>query len=283
MLLRRGPTSPVVLGAAALLALNDHVLKGAHLLPRWVTGKLSDFAGLFLVPVVAAAVFPRSRPRAPHVAALVAALVFAALKTSPAACAWLGAVGVRVACDRTDLLALPMLLAGLRFAAPLPEAPTLRHRLATAAAALACVATSPPRRYGPPSEGPIAPIAKEPPCALVGLAELEPRGPDAVAHVRVSAARTLPARCNVVLRVTVVTGADAGLAATGSARSPMLLVDPGEALDVAVTVPLPYPLRCDGGGEVQVESFSALDPGLPGSVPADLVRGPARCAAGLAR
>lgn len=37
---------PLFLGSLALLALNDRVLKGSGLLPGWLTGKLSDFAGL---------------------------------------------------------------------------------------------------------------------------------------------------------------------------------------------------------------------------------------------
>jgi hypothetical protein len=37
--------------ALALLALNDHVLKGVA--PSVVTGKLSDFAGLFVAAVMA--------------------------------------------------------------------------------------------------------------------------------------------------------------------------------------------------------------------------------------
>ncbi len=38
--------------ALGLLAVNDHVLKGAGLLPTWLTGKLSDFAGLLYFPLL---------------------------------------------------------------------------------------------------------------------------------------------------------------------------------------------------------------------------------------
>ncbi len=41
---------PVPLASVALLALNDHVLKRYH--PSVVTGKLSDFAGLFFFPIL---------------------------------------------------------------------------------------------------------------------------------------------------------------------------------------------------------------------------------------
>lgn len=40
---------PVTLGALCTLALNDHVLKQAC--PGWWTGKLSDFAGVVLLPL----------------------------------------------------------------------------------------------------------------------------------------------------------------------------------------------------------------------------------------
>jgi hypothetical protein len=43
---------PLPLFALAALAINDHLLKGAHLLPKWVTGKISDFAGLFFFPLL---------------------------------------------------------------------------------------------------------------------------------------------------------------------------------------------------------------------------------------
>ena len=43
---------PTVIGAVALLAVNDHVLKGRGWLPGWLTGKLSDLAGLYFFPVL---------------------------------------------------------------------------------------------------------------------------------------------------------------------------------------------------------------------------------------
>ena len=39
---------PLTLASVALLLLNDHILK--WLIPSWLTGKLSDFAGLFFFP-----------------------------------------------------------------------------------------------------------------------------------------------------------------------------------------------------------------------------------------
>jgi hypothetical protein len=42
------------IAALALLVLNDHVLKHAGVLPGWLTGKLSDFAGLYVAPALLA-------------------------------------------------------------------------------------------------------------------------------------------------------------------------------------------------------------------------------------
>lgn len=48
---------PLPLAALVLLAVNDHLLKGAGLLPKWVTGKLSDIGGLFFFPLLLTAGF----------------------------------------------------------------------------------------------------------------------------------------------------------------------------------------------------------------------------------
>jgi hypothetical protein len=44
-------------GAVVALLLNDHWLKGAGLLPGWLTGKLSDVAGLFFFPMLCVALW----------------------------------------------------------------------------------------------------------------------------------------------------------------------------------------------------------------------------------
>ena len=48
--------APLPLAALGMLALNDWVLKPSCA-PEWLTGKLSDFAGLFVFPLVATALF----------------------------------------------------------------------------------------------------------------------------------------------------------------------------------------------------------------------------------
>jgi hypothetical protein len=132
---------PLALGAVLLLFVNDHFLKAAW--PGFVTGKLSDFAGLAFFPlvllggweVVLAAVGRWRGPRPVPLAVAIAAtaVVFVLVKTTdPGATAfglvisgwqWLiaSAVGLwsgsavamngpaPVARDLTDLLALPAL------------------------------------------------------------------------------------------------------------------------------------------------------------------------------
>src|SRR6185369_4359506 len=90
--------APAPLGAVALLALNDHVWKARF--HDAVTGKLSDVALCFFLPLLLSAVlrpiWPAHRPRLAFAAAL-AAVVFVTLELSLTADAWLsaavGAVG----------------------------------------------------------------------------------------------------------------------------------------------------------------------------------------------
>ncbi len=106
---------PVPIAAAVLLVVNDHLWKGAGLLPGWLTGKLSDLAGLTFFPLLLTACGRTARwiagrpdrglSRRALVSAIVATgVIFSALKISPALAALAGAVP-----DPTDLVALPML------------------------------------------------------------------------------------------------------------------------------------------------------------------------------
>lgn len=112
--------------AMAVLVVNDHLLKGSGWVPGWLTGKLSDFAGVYFAPLLLAEVWllasPASSPpgavRRLGVSVLLSGAGFAAVKTLPAASEayleglrWLsGAIGLRHAnvVDPTDLLALAM-------------------------------------------------------------------------------------------------------------------------------------------------------------------------------
>lgn len=117
------------IAALALLVVNDHMLKGSGLLPGLVTGKLSDFAGLIVAPVLLASVLQvrdRQRLAACHVAV---GLVFAGIQLSlPFAERWSGLMGAlghpwTITSDPTDLLALPMLLVSWRLLQPAMHQP----------------------------------------------------------------------------------------------------------------------------------------------------------------
>ena len=124
----RGLLHPGPVIAIALLVLNDHVLKAAF--PGFITGKLSDVAGLAFFPLFLQALAelcgaPVSRRRTLAAACAATAIVFAAVKGVPLAhdayelgLAWLqapfrGLVGatpaerVALQMDPTDLLAIP--------------------------------------------------------------------------------------------------------------------------------------------------------------------------------
>lgn len=60
----------VFITALIILVVNDHILKAAF--HNWFTGKLSDFAGMILLPLLIAYFFPKLR----HKAVIVSAVVF---------------------------------------------------------------------------------------------------------------------------------------------------------------------------------------------------------------
>jgi hypothetical protein len=145
---------PLWLGATLVLALNDHWLKHADMLPSVLTGKLSDFAGMLVAPALFAALLGVRTRRGWWLAHLAVGSVFAALQLSPA-CATLWSTLMaafafpwQVTSDPTDLLALPLLLVSLCCFAPAMTTASLRlaRRSAEAGAAgvglLCCVATS---------------------------------------------------------------------------------------------------------------------------------------------
>lgn len=101
---------PVTVAGVLVLLINDHLLK--HTWPGFVTGKLSDVAGLVVAPALLALLLRR---RADLAATLVAGVAFALVKTTEtgaelASQAWTFVAGPsRVLADPTDLLALPAL------------------------------------------------------------------------------------------------------------------------------------------------------------------------------
>ncbi len=118
---------PLPLAAMAVLALNDHVLKASGLLPEWLTGKLSDFAGLFFFPLLCTALVdtalalvrapwdPTLRRWKAALACVATGVGFAATELSPAAAAAYAELVTRIGipsrstADPTDLIALVML------------------------------------------------------------------------------------------------------------------------------------------------------------------------------
>lgn len=165
-------TSPVFLIAVALLLLNDWILKDAF--GNWVTGKLSDFAGLFAFALFWGALLPRRRGAAIGMTAVVF-MVWKSPLSADALTAWnaIGAWPLARVVDYTDWLALTVLYPAYRLLdrlSPLDErgagarrTPTLRQRataIATAAVAMvAFMATSRglPRYPIPDPEGYLVP------------------------------------------------------------------------------------------------------------------------------
>ena len=151
---KRTLTSPLFIITVLIMVINDHMLKGAGILPPWITGKLSDLAFLFFVPVVIAFVC-RVRTRGGLIAAYaVIAILFAAINLSP----WfsqlvekifgLFMIPMRLWPDSTDLLALAIMPLSLLFVLrrqitmPVVSGGFLRFTMAVICF-IACAATSP--------------------------------------------------------------------------------------------------------------------------------------------
>jgi hypothetical protein len=145
---------PVYWSALLLLIVNDHVLKGAGVLPGAITGKLSDFAGMLVAPPLLALVLGAGRRGARMLAVALVGALFALIKLWPDAARALeqtlalAHVRSRVWLDATDLWALALLPLALPLCAPPAARPQPRRSAGWAAravvgvAALACVATT---------------------------------------------------------------------------------------------------------------------------------------------
>ena len=107
---------PLPLGAALLMAANDHWLKGADLLPGALTGKLSDLCGLFFFPALLLTLWRgvlalRGRPvhLSPVATALAVGLtgaLFALANVSPGFNQWIAGWWGHKVMDPSDLAAL---------------------------------------------------------------------------------------------------------------------------------------------------------------------------------
>jgi hypothetical protein len=112
---------PIILISIMVLLINDHILK--IVMPSWITGKLSDFAGLFFFPFLLAAVlaFPLEalggKPRPIFGwACIFTGLWFSLMKTvlpinelTATFAGWLVNAQAQIVMDVTDLIALPMI------------------------------------------------------------------------------------------------------------------------------------------------------------------------------
>jgi hypothetical protein len=101
--------------ALAVLVVNDQLLKGAGVLPGWLTGKLSDLAGLIVAPVLAAVLLRARGPRMRVLAFALVAIPFALTEMSDSAAraveSLVAMVGMewRLWADPTDLIGLAAL------------------------------------------------------------------------------------------------------------------------------------------------------------------------------
>lgn len=148
---------PATLLSIALLLINDHVLKAIG--PAWLTGKLSDFAGLFFFPFIIAAglslfsyKFKVKRQQIGQVAFVIAILWFALLKTiqpinsfTTQFASLLVGFPTKFILDPTDIVALiAMLPAWIIWMQPGPIRSTRLGFAALLLASCAAIATSPP-------------------------------------------------------------------------------------------------------------------------------------------
>lgn len=147
---------PLWWAALGALILNDHLLKGAGVLPGWLTGKLSDLAGMIVAPALAASLVTARREGLRALAFVSVAALFALVKLSPEArdalvsLASLAGLRWRIVADPTDLVALAALPLAWRIAAPsaAPRRIALQ-RSGMALGAMACIATSQPTPTAP--------------------------------------------------------------------------------------------------------------------------------------
>ena len=143
----RALASPVFVFSLVVLILNDHVVKQAW--PGWVSGKVSDVAGLVVAPLLLAVLLTALRlPRPVPVALALTGLGLTITKawetgaTFTSAVWSLTGIPTQIRADPTDLLALPALYAAWWVHRTVRQRPTQgwRHLLAVAVgtAALPC-------------------------------------------------------------------------------------------------------------------------------------------------
>ncbi len=129
-------SSPVFIGSVAVLLFNDRVLKAAW--PGFVTGKLSDVAGVAIIAVLLTALTGRAR-----LAFAASAVGFGVLKTVPAV-AVLSAplLGGVTRTDPSDLLALGVLWPLWHWVEAAPRRPVVDRRRWLIAVQIVAISTA---------------------------------------------------------------------------------------------------------------------------------------------
>jgi len=144
---------PLFVSALLVLAFNDHVLKASGALPA-LSGKLSDFAGLLVAPLVLAWLC-RVRSTRGFASAHIAVGVGFSLLQVPAVAGLLnGALPVHIWADPSDLYALPTLLLSFLLLGRRPARP--RPALGWVALVF-CTATNAPGQGDAPPRYPFPP------------------------------------------------------------------------------------------------------------------------------
>jgi hypothetical protein len=233
--------------AALLLVLNDHVLKGAHLLPGAITGKLSDVCGVFLLPLVIARLARLESRRAHALVCASVAVAFAVVKTTVWGNALYGAILGRTLIDPTDLVALPAALAAW-VVLGMPRAPqTWRDRAALVFAALGCMATSAPHPPMDPhqmQQQPPTAVAQGEPCASIVTTGIEPHGDEANVHFTVKSMNASDCAIDLTVDVRAKTQVASSEVDVRGQASLTLLAN--TTIDISVPVRGAYPIACSG-------------------------------------
>ena len=269
----RPPTSalalfahPLPVFALLVLVVNDHLAKGAGVLPEAVTGKASDVAGLFVLPIVATSIGRRFVPRVSPVtltavAAALTSVVFAAMKTTPSVNAWACAILGPTALDRSDLLTLPACAASVVFVAHAVRRETSSagagaralalHRAAVAVAAIACMATS--RPHGPPGREPPDLGVASARCARVVLHDDAPS--EGVDSVTATVSATEPCTVDLVAELRTEQGPETRATVTSAPQH--LELAAGATRDVVFELRLPLATDCETPRTVRILPFGA--------------------------
>jgi hypothetical protein len=128
--------SKLFLLGVVVLAVNDHYLKLAY--PNWFTGKLSDFAGLFILPIFLSAISPRLI-KFNYIFSALAFIIWKSPLVEPLIVGG-NAIGIPLhrTVDPTDLIALAILPLSYIYANRIPLTGLISNRWAINSLAVIC-------------------------------------------------------------------------------------------------------------------------------------------------